>query len=462
MKFIIIGYGAVSSAFIPILIRELGNTITSLTVIAPNLEEGHKTNHELAINWQTQTLTKENYLSILDEVDEDTFLINLSTGVSSLHLVWLCHEKGAMYLDTCIEPWEGHYVDSTIDIFKRTNYFLREGILATRKSRQNGPTAVIAHGANPGLVSQFVKQALLNLRQDVYGPTDYIPDTRQEWARLAWQLNIKTIHIAEHDTQKTETSKEPGEFLNTWSVDGFIGEGCQPSELGWGTHETTLPEGASFHAPHSRKSIYLNRPGASVRLKTWTPACGPCLGFLITHNEAISLAEYLTYSISSNEDYRPTVNYAYHPCSDAVLSIHELIGNSLVPQQRKRVLNGHEINRGADYLGVLLMGHEKNAYWYGSTLENSTAQILNSASSATTLQVAAGVLAGVMWAIENPERGIVEPEEMDFRFVLDVATPYLGDMVGTYTDWTPIKKNRPLFPETFDTHNTWQFENFLE
>lgn len=462
MKIIIIGYGAVASAFLPMLIRELRNEISLLSVIAPNIEEGYETHHGLAINWRTQTLTKGNLTSVLSELDNDTFLINLSTGVSSLQLVLLCHEKGAMYLDTCIEPWNGQYMDHTIDIIKRTNYSLREDMLVTQKVLQSGPTAVIAHGANPGLVSQFVKQALLNLREEVCGPSDYIPSTRHEWARLAWKLNIKTIHIAEHDTQTAESSKEPGEFINTWSVDGFIGEGCQPSELGWGTHEITLPMGANFHTTHSRKSIYLNRPGASVRLKTWTPACGPCLGFLITHNEAISLADYLTYKISSNEHYRPTVNYAYHPCNDAILSIHELNGNSLKPQERKRILKGHEINSGADYLGVLLMGHEKNAYWYGSTLDNSTAQLLNSASSATTLQVAAGVLAGVRWAFENPDRGIVEPEDMDFRFVLDVATPYLGDMVGTYTDWTPINENSPLFPGNYQSHDVWQFENFLE
>ena len=31
---------------------------------------------------------------------------------------------------------------------------------------RGGPTAVIAHGANPGLVSHFVKQALMNIARD--------------------------------------------------------------------------------------------------------------------------------------------------------------------------------------------------------------------------------------------------------------------------------------------------------
>jgi homospermidine synthase len=83
--------------------------------------------------------------------------------VSSIALIKLCHEKGALYLDTCIEPWPGGYTDPNIPASRRTNYALREEVLELRKTWTNGPTAVITHGANPGLVSHFVKQALLDI-----------------------------------------------------------------------------------------------------------------------------------------------------------------------------------------------------------------------------------------------------------------------------------------------------------
>ncbi|MCI0912853.1 saccharopine dehydrogenase C-terminal domain-containing protein [Pseudomonas putida] len=465
MKLIIIGYGAVSSAVLPLLINELRDEIKSLKIIAPSVNDKETKEQGLRVTWAHQKLTKYNYRSVLKELDDETFLINLSVDVSSLDLIALCHENNAMYLDTCIEPWAGHYTDPSIPPANRTNYSLRESMLALKRALHNGPTAIIAHGANPGLVSHFAKQALLNISQDLHPSSNASPITRQDWARLAWQLNIKTIHVAEHDTQVADKSKNPGEFLNTWSVDGFIGEGCQPSELGWGTHEQHLPDDGHFHTTSESKSIYLNRPGASVRVKTWTPAYGPCLGLLITHNEALSLSEYLTYKDDRGLIYRPTVHYAYHPCNDAILSIHELSGNFWQPQPRKRVLRGDEIVYGSDYLGVLLMGHEKNAYWYGSVLENSTAQRLNPQSSATTLQVAAGVLAGVKWAIANPKQGLVEAEEIDFRLVLEVAQRYLGDMVGAYTDWTPFSKSKALFPNEragAGVDEDWQFANFLE
>ena len=35
----------------------------------------------------------------------------------------------------------------------------------------------------------------------------------------------------------------------------------------------------------SQAAIYLLRPGAGTRVRSWTPLEGPYLGFLITHGE---------------------------------------------------------------------------------------------------------------------------------------------------------------------------------
>ncbi|ARN84851.1 hypothetical protein GQ61_05610 [Candidatus Nucleicultrix amoebiphila FS5] len=120
-----------------------------------------------------------------------------------------------------------------------------------------------------------------------------------------------------------------------------------------------------------------------------------------------------------------------------------------------------EIDHGKDELGVLLMGHDKKAYWYGSRLSIEEARILAPHNNATSLQVAAGVLGGIRWALENPNRGILEPEELDFEFVLEVASPYLGTLIGVYSDWTPIQNRLQLFSEDIDYSDPWQFKNFL-
>src|SRR3979409_313605 len=119
---------------------------------------------------------------------------------------------------------------------------------------KDAPTAVLTHGANPGLVSHLVKQALLNIAEDT-GVKTGIPESRGAWASLAQTLGIKVIHIAERDTQVANAPKQPNEFVNTWSVDGFVSEGAQPAELGWGTHEKHFPDDGGRHQAGSRWSL---------------------------------------------------------------------------------------------------------------------------------------------------------------------------------------------------------------
>ena len=156
--------------------------------------------------------------------------------------------------------------------------------------------------------------------------------------------------------------------------------------------------------------------------------------------------------------YRPTVHYAYHPCDAAVLSVHELGGRNFIIQGHKRIL-GDDIIKGIDELGVLLAGHKRNAYWYGSQLSIEEARRLAPYNSATSLQVTIACLAGMVWAMENPNCGIIEPDEVDYRRVLEICMPYLGTVAGAYSDWTPLTDRERLFTEDVDKSDPWQFKN---
>jgi len=153
------------------------------------------------------------------------------------------------------------------------------------------------------------------------------------------------------------------------------------------------------------------------------------------------------------------VHYAYHPCDQAIMSMHECAGKNL-HQQKKQRLIVDEITDGRDELGVLLMGHAKGAYWYGSQLDIHEAREVTPYNNATSIQVCAPVLSGIIWALENPERGIVEADEMDFERNLAICMPYLGPVVGKYGSWTPLQDRGQLFPEDLDTDDPWQFKNF--
>ena len=456
-RIVIVGFGSIGQGVLPLILRHIGITPERITIVTAD-EKGGDEAAEYGVKFVKETLTRENFRRILNPLlGRGDFLLNVSVDVSSLALVKLCWEKGAMYLDTCIEPWPGGYTDPTLPAAKRTNYALREEALAMRPGNARAPTAVLTHGANPGLVSHLVKQAMLNIAADT-GVEAGSPKSRGEWGELARKLGVKVIHIAERDTQETNVPKEPNEFVNTWSVDGFVSEGAQPAELGWGTHEKNFPRDGKRHDSGCLSAIYLMQPGAGTRVRTWTPLAGHFHGFCITHGESISISDHLTVREGAQVAYRPTVHYAYHPCDYAVVSVHEFAGRNWQLQDRTRILRD-DVVKGIDELGVLLAGHKKNAYWYGSQLSIDEARKLAPHNSATSLQVTVACLSGMIWAMENPNAGLVEPDEMDFRRNLEICMPYLGPVVGQYTDWTPLHERERLFPEDIDKSDPWQFKN---
>ena len=86
-------------------------------------------------------LTRENYRRILEPLlDAGDFLLNLSVDVSSVALVQLARERGALYLDTCIEPWAGGYTDPKMPVEARSNYTMRLEALRLRgEARRRRP-----------------------------------------------------------------------------------------------------------------------------------------------------------------------------------------------------------------------------------------------------------------------------------------------------------------------------------
>ena len=461
---VMIGFGSIGRGTLPLIERHFKFDRSRFVVIDPS-DEDRGLLDERGIRFIQQGVTRENYRDLLAPLltagGGQGFCVNLSVDTSSLAIMELCREIGALYIDTVVEPWIGFYFDKTKGPGDRANYALRETVLEARRKSPGGTTAVSCCGANPGMVSWFVKQALLDLKRDLK-MEGAEPASRDEWAALAHRLGVKGIHIAERDTQRANTPKPADMFVNTWSVEGFVSEGLQPAELGWGTHEKWVPANARTHETGCQAAIYLMQPGANTRVRTWTPTAEAHYGFLVTHNESISIADYFTVHGSDGKAvYRPTCHYAYHPCDDAVLSLHEMFGKEGERQADWKILDEKEIVDGRDELGVLLYGHAKNAYWFGSRLSIEETRKLAPYQNATGMQVTSAVLSGMVWALENPEAGIVEADDLDFRRCLEVQRPYLGPVEGHYTDWTPLHNRPGLFPEDIDTSDPWQFRNVL-
>src|SRR6202046_4953831 len=210
-RLVMLGFGSIGQGVLPLILRHIEMPRERVQIITAD-ERGSAVAAEYGIAHSVMPVTRENYRAVLGSLlERGDFLLNLSVDVASVALVALSRELGALYLDTCVEPWAGGYTDPSLTLSQRTNYALRESALALASG--SGPTAVLTHGANPGLVSHFVKQALLNIARDTAVDTAVSQD-RHGWAALAQGLGVKVIHIAERDTQTATFAKEPGEFVN--------------------------------------------------------------------------------------------------------------------------------------------------------------------------------------------------------------------------------------------------------
>jgi homospermidine synthase len=340
------------------------------------------------------------------------------------------------------------------------------------KDWSDGPTAVIDHGANPGLISHFVKHGLFDIAEQLIKDRKVSDDEAERlrslvrtnnFAELARALEVKVIHCSERDTQITNCPKKVDEFVGTWSIEGLREEGTAPAELGWGTHERTLPPLSSVPSFGPQNEIVLAQMGMNTWVRSWVPDC-EIVGMAIRHSETFGLSDQLTVWKDGAAIYRPTVHYAYMPCNDTIASLHELRCRNYEMQPNLRILKEDEIVSGADILGALLMGHQYSSWWCGSILTIEEARKLAPGQNATTVQVAAGVVSAVMWMIENPRKGLCTPEDLPHDLVLDTTMPYLGKFVSKPSPWTPLANRKVYFKENPANHHDddgWQFSNFL-
>jgi homospermidine synthase len=454
-QIVVIGFGSIGKGVLPLLLRHLELDPKQITIIDPVVTDRIIADR-YGVNFVEARITESNYESILGSIlglsTERGLILNIANEVSSFDLVKFAAANNSFYIDTVVEPWPGFYFNEDLPQADQTNYCLREKLRSLKPDLVNSPTAISCCGANPGMVSWLLKEALLKLAAD-QGKTIATPNSQSEWALLMQSLGIKGVHIAEKDTQAGTIAHQPGWFINTWSAEGCAAECLQPAELGWGTHEETLPADGHRHVSGCKAAIYLATPGGKVRVNTWTPTAGPHFGFLVTHNEAISISDYYTVTNDGETIYRPTCHYAYHPSEETVKSLDELFGsqNNILQEQHK-ILNEAELLTGSDELGVLIYGHTQGAYWYGSTLSITEAKRLAPHQNATGLQVTSAIIAGIYYAMNHPNEGLLETDEMNFAECLELARPYLGKVSGHYTDWTP--RVHTSIPEGADP---WQF-----
>ena len=475
-RIVILGCGSVAQCLLPMLLDHFDLDPTSVTVLE-NRDGRARIEDSLArgVHYRRAEITPENLASTLGELlGAGDVLIDLAWNIGLDDLLQWCREHDVRYLNTSVEVWDPYLDPASVSPQERTLYWrhmaLRRQI--ARWGSNDGPSAVVEHGANPGLVSHFTKQALSEIAAAVVRDGlladrhDAIVDAldRGRYNVLAQLLEVKSIHVAERDTQVTDRPKDVGEFVNTWSVDGFYEEGVAPAEVGWGTHEKVLPANARTHEGEGPlNQICFAQMAHKTLVRSFVPS-GPILGMVIRHGEAFTICDHLTVWEGDVALYRPTVHYAYCPADVAWASFVELEGNQYAYPERQRIMND-EIVAGRDELGVLVMGHPYKAWWTGMRTTIDEARAVAPHQSATTVQVAASILGALAWMFDAPREGVRVPDELPWRDVLTVATPYLGTLWSGPLDWDPVSSHADWFDQwsgrELDHEDPWQFTNFL-
>jgi homospermidine synthase len=491
------GFGSVAECTLPILLRQVNIDLKKVTILdALDKSEVLKNWTDQGVVFIQERITEENFKKTLDTyLSEGDLLIDLAYDISCIELLKWCRVHNVLYVNTSVEEWnyiEGFDERSPYD---KSLYARHQEIDKEISSwfDNNGATAVLDHGANPGLISHFMKQGLIDLAKSKKITNK--DEKEINFAELARKLGVKVILDTERDTQISNTPREPGEFVCTWSVLGFMEEATSPAELGWGTHENLLPALANKPDRGPKNQIFLSRCGMNTLVRGFVPhdpkleipitqkevhtknkeagqhaeMISTCqdgdqiMGSLVRHGEAYTISNFLT---TDDGKYRPTVYYCYQPCDQAVASLQEVRGNDYRPLPRQRVIYDNEIVSGSDALGTMIGGYDdEHIWWCGTILNIEDAKVLLPLQNCTSPQVAIGLVAALMWAIENPKSGVCRPEDLPHDYVLEIAKPYLGTFVSQEYEWSPKKNFTNWYPENkqseLDEKNLWGFQNFL-
>lgn len=419
------GYGAVARCLFSLIpIKEPSWVGLPIVIIDPrkDLKEDPLLNRETPYT---------NEITILnDAIDEDTIerlfseyiisgavVFDLTYRVYSSKFIRMCDKKGCIYVNTAIDHWERAKKDwETEDAEEYSLAYFRKCI--TKECSGCKTTAILNHGMNPGLVSHFAKYAIKKLYGEMFGDT-----SETSYAKMSKKIGLTTIHISERDTQKTKLQVDETHLKNTWSVKGMFDEAIDPVQLGWGTHEKHIPQWVkNSHLKRYGQAFFPLR-GMQMKLKSYEPQGGMLIGSCIPHSEAASIPELVNHG-----NYRISIYYVYLMSDIAKASLHYM--EDLNDDYEHYVLKAKDIEDGGyDSVGCLMFYGKNQKVWVGSVQPIERAKEINDEINGTCLQVAVSVLASVIWGLNNPNRGICDPEVLDTDFILDYCKYWMGDFI---------------------------------
>jgi homospermidine synthase len=476
-----IGAGGIGNNILDFYDRHFIFETGQILVVDKNEKVLERSFHHSKIIFKKFHVLKENYKSLFESfLRKGDIIVDLGYYVDTLEVISWCKDNGVLFVNAAVEEWETSDSNELqypkLDARTYSLYLRQMKIQETVKSWNKTPTAILTIGANPGVVSYMSKVGMKHWVQHLAKSgskwsklpqaLELISQPKIDYPKLAHLMNIQVIQITERDTLRQSDPRKNNEFICTWSPQGFIEEGIATAELGWGTHETmTEEEGALKYKKGPRNQVCFPSRGVDTLVMSYVPS-GNYVGYLVRHEEAFSISDYLTVKDQAgNAVYRPTVYYAYYPCSDAVASVFEMRSNGYKQPDSLR-LPKKELIDGLDELGCFLLSGDKEIgnWWIGTIQSVADAEELCPGQSPTTLVVTAGVFTGIVYALHHPAEGVIHPEAMNVDESMDLTLPYWYPLKSYHVPkWEPHVQARFHYKgeKEKDDNPNWIIEKFL-
>lgn len=440
---VILGFGSLGPAMLSAIFKSYLITPKQITIVADD-DKNKQFAEQYSVDFVVEHIERAKINTQLKRIfanKKNSVLINLSVTIGSGHLVDFCQENNILYIDSSFEIWADQL--NTSDMPSVAGCY---NTLQRCKSKSSkGSTAISCHGANPGMVSHFAKKLVHILAEKELGPNIPIPKTSLEWSFLAQQLDIHTFIISEIDTQ-CEIHTDVSSLYNTWSIQGFLQEAAEFPCFPFGTRAFSSDNQKYIKSVANMNYFEPNIASMLYHTLGYSPSYGIFEGMVIPHIEAFSMAKFFGHGLVN---YAPTIYFCYRSCNGALNLAYDAMYNDWCEPEGAFVACD-TLSKGIESLGILVLRHNKPAAWYGSEVSVREAKYLTNAN-ATTMQVVGGLMSALCYALTYPDQGVLEPEDLDTHFVLDVAKPYMGNMFFSYAhDPARAKINPHLKHKLFD------------
>lgn len=448
------GFGAVGKSFYEKVSKEIKFNENKYFVITREQAEFHDYINlgGLVSNFVVSEVKRENFREVFQPyLSEGDLLIDFADTVGTRDICEWCAENNIMYINTGEADWPDHWYS----IFEENDlkHVLKEK--CKNNDEVNKHPIVLHHGNNPGLVSHFVKAAIeyvvnTQFKKDKQLKTLIKNNQFNEAARI---LGVRQIHVNDIDLQAVKDKYSDKMLFSTWCTDSFWFEMLSEATANIGTHEEIDFENECNFVDYEKGYLEFKKIAADKKCRTYYPG-GRFEGFMVPHEETVSIAKNLEVKQDGKVIYRPTVMFLYSPCEYATnyfknakvndypepdlskpLDCENVDGKTIIRgyvyPQNFEIVYKEKIDSGTEYVGILLIGDNFDPVWVGNRIETSYLYKNKKDSfwqTPTITPVAMSALAAVCWMLKNKEKsGIYFPDEIeDYSYIIKMAEKYIS------------------------------------